>query len=317
MFLILSILAGFMVALMIQLNGILQESAGALSALLSIHLSGLAASVFLVLVIRNLSVKVFNSKGISHPRGNKVKENPVKKTPWYYLFAGMIGTAIVFLGNVSFLKGGILVSLSGFLAGQTLAATITESFYSKEREKTPLIQRLLTPVFLIPGSLIIGLKENISLIWVLISWLPGFLLMIQQNMNAGNTIRWGLPKTVLFNFISALGLIIPLYFLSSAGKSFVDSGIFLLKSLDNLPWYIFSGGGLIGVVTTGLIALLLLEAPALMVTMGIYTGELAGGIILDLYGGNPLAPEKILAVLLLAAGLSTGKISMGQRKIEF
>jgi len=78
--------------------------------------------------------------------------------------------------------------------------------------------------------------------------------------------------TVIFNYISALILIIPLFLISVRGQGLEHAASLTLISIENLPWYVISGGGLIGVFTTGVIAILLLKAPALMVIMGIYAG---------------------------------------------
>ncbi len=289
MFLALSIFTGFLVALMIQFNGLLQDAVGGINSLLFIHLAGLAGTCLLFPFIRK-----------------KLKGDPAEKTPLYYLTAGMIGSAIVFLASVSYLKGGILLSLSGSLAGQTLAASIIESFYPPERERSSLFQRIISPALLIPGSILIGIKAGAATFWIMLAWMPGILLMFQQSMNAGNTRRWGTPKTVVFNYVSALILIIPLFLLQQPAARQVFSGGF------QLPLYVVIGGGLIGVFTTGIIAILLLKAPALMVILGIYVGELAGGIILDLWGGNPIAVEKLIGIALIVFGLGAGKI--GPRK---
>ncbi|MBI9104206.1 MAG: DMT family transporter [Spirochaetales bacterium] len=309
MFLFLSIFSGVMVALMIQFNGILQNATGGVAALLSIHISGLVGILFLSLLLKILPVKGFRNQiqAGGATSGKYSLEDLKKKAPWYYLTAGMLGTAIVFLASVSYLKGGILVSLSGSLAGQTLAASITESLYSKKRRKSPLLQRIMAPALLIPGSILIGFKEEVALLWIIVSWTPGIILMVQQSMNAGNSLRWGTPRTVLFNYISALSLIIPIFLILGGTEA---------KGVSGLPWYIISGGGLIGVFTTGTIAFLLLKAPALMVILGIYTGELSGGIILDLYNGNPIAIEKIIGILLIAAGLASGKIYIKKKKVD-
>ncbi|MBI9108783.1 MAG: DMT family transporter [Spirochaetales bacterium] len=286
MFLILSIFTGAMVALMIQLNGVLQEAAGAVNALLFIHLAGMTASAILFMVFRN-----------------KLKGEPGAKTPLYYLTAGMVGTAIVFLASLSFQKGGILLSLSGSLAGQTLAASIIESFYPPGRQRSSIIQRILSPALLIPGSILIGLKAGAEPVWIILAWLPGILLMFQQSMNAGNTRRWGTPRTVVFNYISALIIILPMFFLQQPAARELTGVV------SELPLIVIVGGGLIGVFTTGVIALLLLKAPALMVILGIYAGELAGGMLIDLYGGSPVAFEKIIGMVLIALGLGAGKLS--------
>ena len=295
MILALSVFTGFLVALMIQFNGILQSATGGYVALLSIHLSGLAATMVLFPFFRK-----------------RFAGDKSQRAPWYCLGAGAVGTLIVYIPSLIFAKGGILLSLSGALAGQTLAASIAESFYSTGRERSPLIQRILSPALLLPGSIIIGLKVGASLIWIMLSWTPGIILMVQQSMNARNTAYYGTPKTVLFNYITALIIIIPLFFINSAAWAGKTSAV-----LSELPWYIIAGGGFIGVFTTGVIAIMLLKAPALLVILGIYTGELAGGIMLDLLNGNPVAIEKMIGIALIIAGLGAGKINInGFKKLK-
>ncbi|MDC7225453.1 MAG: DMT family transporter [Spirochaetales bacterium] len=294
MFLILSIIAGFLISLMIQFNGVLQNAAGGTLALLVIHISGLAGTLVFMLAERG-----------------RLAGDSDKRPPVYFLAAGMLGALLVYFASVTFVKGGILFSLSGSLAGQTLAASIAESFYSEGRERSPLFQRILSPALLIPASAIIGLKAGASILWILFSWTPGIILMVQQSMNASNSSYYGTAKTVLFNYVSALIVIIPMFFARIGVPSF-DGGLIAgaMNIITNLPWYVVSGGGLIGVFTTGVIAFMLCRAPALLVVLGIFSGELAGGIILDLYNGNPVAVEKLIGILLIALGLAAGKLKL-------
>ena len=293
MIIALSVFTGFMVSLMIQLNGILQTAAGAINALLVIHLSGLSgALIFLLFFLRRFP-------------GDKSQ-----KTPVYCLGAGAVGTAIVFLASVTFIKGGILLSLSGSLAGQTLSASVAEQFYGGRRQRSPLVQRILSPLLMIAGSVIIGFKAGVSIWWIIISWSPGIILMLQQSMNAANTLRYGTPFTVLFNYLSALVVIIPLFIIKNlAGPAgLMDAWQGMTAAAAPLSLSVIIGGGLIGVFTTGAIAFMLLKAPALLVILGIYAGELAGGIILDVLYGNTIAVEKIIGLLLIASGLAAGRL---------
>ncbi len=294
MILALSIFTGMLVAVMIQLNGILQATAGSLNSLMLIHIFGLGASGLLFVIFRRRML------------GDK--SQPV---PRVFLGAGAIGTIIVFLASVSFGKGGILLSLSGSLAGQTLVASVIEGFYRGGRKRSPVFQRILSPALLLPGSVIIGLKVGASPLWIMISWIPGIFLMIQQSMNARNTAHYGTPLTVVFNYLSALVVIIPMAVFISGSFHIGKSG-FVLTVLSELqlPWYVIAGGGLIGVFTTGSIAFMLLKSPALPVILGIYSGELSAGILLDLYNGNAVAVEKIIGIILIAAGLAAGKIRL-------
>ncbi len=291
MFFVLSVFTGLMVALMTQLNGVLQIALGGKAALLSIHLCGLAGALVFWFLARR-----------------KMTGDPAQKVPPVYLAAGMLGTLLVYLVNVVFEKGGILLSLSGNLAGQTLAAALAESLYSKDRESSPLLQRFLSPALLIPGSVIIGLRSGVGPLWILFSWTPGIILMIQQLMNARNTARYGTPRTVVFNYVSALTLMIPLFLAASrlGGTPILGAGGW--ENLKELPWYVIAGGGLIGVFSTGMIAYLLLKSPALPVTLGIYAGELAGGLFLDLYWGKGFEGTKLLGILLISLGLALGKV---------
>ena len=297
MFFVLSLVTGFLVAFMIQLNGVLQDVVGGSAALLSIHLCGLTGSVLFFLAARR-----------------RLQGDPVKKSPVIFLAAGMLGTLVVYLASVIFSKGGVLLSLSGSLAGQTLAASIAEGFYSDDRERSSLLQRFLSPGLLIPGSILIGLKAGVGPLWILISWVPGIVLMIQQSMNARNTAHHGTPKTIVFNYVSALIIIIPLFFLTSGFGSDPGKMSGLLADINDLPWYVIAGGGLIGVFTTGMIAFLLLNAPALLVVLGIYAGELVGGIILDAVSGREFEIAKLIGIALIAAGLGAGRIGKGKLK---
>ena len=88
MFLIISIITGFLVALMIQVNGVLQDSIGGVNSLLSIHLAGIAGALLMFMVLRK-----------------KMKGSSDAGTPIYYLCAGMVGILIVYFSSVLFSEG--------------------------------------------------------------------------------------------------------------------------------------------------------------------------------------------------------------------
>ena len=222
----------------------------------------------------------------------------------------MIGICVVFIVSLAFARGGILLSLSGSLAGQTLSASVIDTFFRKKEERNSLLQRIISPGLLLPGSFIIGIKCGVPIPWILLSWVPGILLMIQQKINSQNTIRWGTPVTVLFNYISALVIIIPLFVITGIPEALQEAGTSLSGLNDLLPWYYWIVGGFIGVFSTAITALLLVKAPALVVILGIFSGELTGGILLDIYNGNPVVMEKVIGLVLIAAGLLSGKINL-------
>ncbi|MDC7124924.1 MAG: DMT family transporter [Spirochaetales bacterium] len=299
MFIVLSVLSGFLVTIMINFNGLLQTAVGGTTALLCIHVCGLLGALLFFLIT-----------------GRRLKGESSRKPAFYCLLAGTIGATATFFQSISFQKGGILLSLSGSLAGQILAASVTESFYKGDRQKSPIFQRVIAPALLIPGSFIIGHKAGASFFWIILSWLPGIILMVQQTMNSKNTAYYGTPKTIIFNFTSALILITPLFLFSSGSDLISEHIVNKWTTLSTLPWYVVAGGGLIGVFSTGFIAFLLLKAPALVVSLGIYSGELFSGVLLDLFTGHSIAIEKIIGILLIVAGLGAGKINFKKEAIK-
>lgn len=381
MYVSLALVSGGLVALMILVNGNLQAAVGPLPALIFIHGSGLVTSAIYVLValrgasgrgrrpgsgeapaaLPAVSAAIPAAIGPDSGAADRV-ERPGKgalsgataagaasprserpAAPLWFAGAGILGIGVVFLNNLIFAKGGVLLALGGTLAGQTLLAHLLEGTRWFDRRRSPLLQRVLSLGLVLPGAAIIGLRSGVGVGWVALSWLPGAILMVQSMMNARNALRWGQPRMVLFNYSSALLVLIPLFafaggalsaaggIFSAPGSSFAPGALtapgaagrlvpsgggwsVVLHAVETLPSHRIVGGGIIGVIVVGTTAFLFNRASALKVVLALYTGQILIGILLDSLSGLPLQPDKVAGVLMVLVGLGAGEVHHLRRR---
>lgn len=295
MYTLLAILTGGFVALMIQVNGNLQIQSSAVAALLVIHLSGLATSTVYLALVTGL-----RHTGTSAPRNTH-------SMPAWFVIAGALGAGVVFLTNAVFVRGGVLLTLSGTLAGQTLSAHLLEGTRWFDGRRSSRLQRVLSLALILPGTVLIGLRSGAGLIWIPISWVPGLILMIQSMMNSRNALRYGQPQMAVLNYVSALVILVPLA--AAFGLLNSTTGNRLLS----LPISLLAGGGVLGVLVVAISAYLFNRASALKVVLGLYAGQISIGVVLDLLSGMPIRAEKVAGVLLVVMGLAAEQLNRFRR----
>ncbi len=291
MYTILAILTGGFVALMIQVNGNLQIHSSVIASLLVIHLSGLVTSAgYLLLAFRFRSAPASDAEnaGGTGNAGNM---------PFWFVIAGALGAGVVFLTNAVFVRGGVLLTLSGTLAGQTLAAHLLEGTRWFEGRRSSRIQRVVALALILPGTVLIGLRSGAGPIWIAVSWIPGLILMVQSMMNSRNALRFGQPQMVVLNYVSALVVLVPL----AAAFGLLNGAT--ATRLLSLPPALLAGGGFLGVLVVATSAYLFNRASALKVVLGLYAGQIAVGVVLDLASGMPLRAEKVVGIFLVVLGL--------------
>lgn len=104
-----AVIIGFLIAIMVTINGALSKGIGDYEAVLIIHIVGLIA-VSLVLILRKGKLKF--------------KE----KLPMYLFSAGAIGVFVVLFNNITFNKLGASITLSLGLFGQLIMSGIIDHF---------------------------------------------------------------------------------------------------------------------------------------------------------------------------------------------
>lgn len=104
-----SLLAGLLLAIIIQMNAALGKEIGVLESAFIVHLVGSILSVIII--------------------SNGIYDNVIKKirtTPKHLFMGGVLGIFIVVAGNVTVPTLGILVALSLFICFDLLSSTIVD-----------------------------------------------------------------------------------------------------------------------------------------------------------------------------------------------
>lgn len=109
MYYLISVLTGFLTAVMITINGRLTGGYGAYTASVLIHLVGLCAITLLLTVRRQW-------KGVS------------SQVPLYYYLGGFLGVGTTLFNNLAFGVIGVTAILALGLLGQSITAIVIDQF---------------------------------------------------------------------------------------------------------------------------------------------------------------------------------------------
>lgn len=283
----LTILTGLCISVMIFFNGTLDGYIGTVPSMIIIHLTGLLLSIF-------ISLK------------KSIPSSDYKTSRWN-LLAGLLGLGVLPLMNAIFSIGGVVLSLIGTLAGQIIMAFIIELYSIKSFKALKL--KFVSIILVVFGAGYIGISNNISFLWIIISWIPGMLLFIQSLMNSKNIKTYGLNKTVLFHYGTALIVLIPLYLIKNS-FNYQD-----LSQLITVPGIFLFGGGLLSIFAISMGSYLLLKVKPITYVLVIYLGQIIGAMSIDSFLGLTMSTDKIIGLFLIVNGLIIGEVKFRQRVI--
>lgn len=282
---ILALITGICISAMIFLNGSLESYIGNYPSLLFIHMSG-----FILISLMFL-----------HKKEPKIRE---RRSRWY-LLAGVMGIAVVTLNNKVFSMGGVLLALSGTLTGQVIMALIMEIIKNKRTQTTLPLGKIISLFLVIPGAVIIGARSGLPYYWIILSWIPGIMVMLQSFMNSQNILSLGFRKTLIVHYGSTLViLLLMLSFMPSVSAAFVK----VFSGDVPIPFVI--GGGSVAIFVVSIGSYLLLKLKPISYVLLLYSGQLSGAILIDYTQGLPISIEKTVAMILIILGLFIGEIKL-------
>lgn len=133
--------------------------------------------------------------------------------------------------------------------------------------------------------------------YYLLALIAGALVITCISVNGRLAKEVGLVQGGITNF--AVGLIAAfIYYLIANGFSF--TGFFDVES--SIPVYYFLGGA-IGSCIMLLNSLIINKLPAVYVTILIFLGQLATGMVIDYFVGNPVSIGSIIGGVIIVIGL--------------
>lgn len=133
--------------------------------------------------------------------------------------------------------------------------------------------------------------------YIIIAILSGVTIVISRIVNSKLSEKIGLFESTFYNFLT--GLIFSVIILIFSKEILNFSSL----STVSIPLYAYIGG-LIGVFSITLSNYTAPKISVFYMTLLIFIGQIATGIIIDYFALNELSPGKIIGSLLVAIGLS-------------
>lgn len=245
----LSLLAGAVIALMLVLNGRMNQEVSQGLSLVIIHLTGLIAVILYMIVKR---------------------EKPVKtRLPFTWYAGGFISIATTIFNISAFGHISVSAIMALALLGESLSGALADhvGFLG-----VPVcrfrIEKLLGVLFILIGAAV--MLENFVLVPVIISFLAGGTVLLSRLVNARLAREAGLSTSTLINYLAGtLG-------------SFV---VFFLQGLPEkvsftLPFYNYLGGA-IGALVVIISTFVVGRIATFYITLFMFIGQVFFGVFLD------------------------------------
>lgn len=297
MYQFITLLIGFMIAIMIVLNGKLSDFYGIYIATLTIHMVGsLFASIMLKIKKKKLSIK-----------GIKV---------WLFL-GGAIGVFTTIFNNFSFGKISMTAIIALGLLGQTVTALVIDSLGLLGMKKYKLkSSNVISLVFAAIGFVImIRNSDTSALVAIVFSLLAGVTVVVARTVNARLAKHTGDLESSYINHL--VGLFASFLALICFGRN--EISMLHLNEFLNPLYYM---GGILGVLVVLLFNIVVPKIPSVQITLLTFSAQVFTGIILDLCMQVGYEKEMIVGSLWIAIGVGISKllevyeIKRGSKQVE-
>ncbi len=294
---VLAVLAGALLAVQSRLNGALGTSLGdPVAAALAAVVVGVAAVA---------AVNLLSATG-RHGLRRLVRHLRSGRVSWWFLLAGLLGAVFVFSQTLTADTLGVSVLLLAVVVGQSLGGLAVDRWGIGPGGVRSVTGRRVLGTALVVAAVLLAVSPRLApaaggvTALVLLPLLAGTLMPLQTAMNGRIGAAAGTPVTpVLTNFLAAavgLGAATAVHRAVAAPPPWTWAGP---------PW--LWAGGLLGAVAVGASAVLARSIGVLQTSLGLVTGMLMGGLVVDLLVPAPgavVAPLTVAGTVLTLAGLA-------------
>lgn len=280
MYYLIVLFTGFLIAIMVVLNGGLAAQYGVFGAAVIIHVVG---SVFAYAAMKASKRKLGLHRGIS----------------WWLYLGGLVGVATTLFNNLAFGKISLTSIIALSLFGQTVTSLLIDSAGLFGMKKYNFNKSSwLGLAFAIAGmAVMIDNVSGIALLAVVLSFCSGITIVISRTINAGLSHKIGALQGSLMNHLVGLPFsVIALFVLGS--RDTIWQGI-------NFPaggWWIYLGG-IFGVLIVVLSNLTVAKIQSFYLTLLLFIGQIFTGIILDLLMKKGYSPATFYGGMLVSFGM--------------
>ena len=278
---------GVLITMMNGVNSRLSSVVGALTAALTIHVTGI------VIIHGVLAARTVYGRAAGKPLGK------ASRLPWYLYLGGVVGVGTVFSCNYAYtvLDASLAVALG--LIGQTVFSIIADATGFLGRERRPVSARRLPGMALaVIGAVVIARNWRSDGAAMLIALGSGLCTGLNALLNAEHGRRNGTLRSARWNYISGLSVTLVIVAATrpdwrSAAASVADAGPFLA-----------AGGASLGVMVVMSMNLVFARLPAFRATLLLFSGQALSGVVMDAAVSGAFDPRKLVGTVVVVAGLA-------------
>jgi transporter family-2 protein len=284
MYYLLALLTGALITVMVALNGQLTDTHGLYSASVIIHVVGLAAVSFLLLIKRE---SPFTKSGGPIPR--------------YLYLGGAVGVITVLLTNSAFGNISVSAILALGLFGQSLMGIAVDQYGLFGMGKHPFDRFKLAGLSLMLlgiGAMVSDYGANgLAVAAAVAAFASGASIVTSRVFNARLAAHIGTRRGVFVCHVVGLAVALPLLMLAG-GR---EAGIYFSLAVSPL-WYIYIGGTL-GVAVIMMDNITAVRIPAFYLSLFLFMGQVSSGLVADWLLDGYANPRNMAGGALVALGL--------------
>lgn len=292
MIFVLAPLVGALITLMNSLNSRLVGRVGSLASVLTVHLVGLAALA--MIVVGRAASRALSGRGpVAGRRGSA-------KLPAYAYLGGVVGVVTVFASAYGYGALGASLAVALGLVGQTVFSLIVDATGAFGRQRRPFAPRRLPGIAAIAaGALCMAGNWRADLPAILAALLAGVSVGTSSVLNSRLGRERGLLRATGTNYLT--GLSTTLIILAFAAPDLAAVRAAAASVLEAGP-LLAMGGGLMGVISVGVMSFLFARLPAFTASILVFAGQSLCGLALDAASGI-VNTGKIAGTFFVALGL--------------
>ncbi len=284
MFYLFAIIAGIIIAVMVQFNGSLTSFYGLYTATFITHLFGLLTSIVITLIKKE---KLFR----------------FKKLPFFLYLGGCVGFLTTIFNNLAFGKISISAILALSLFGQAITSLFLDRFGwfgMPKRKFRPFKIIGLLIVFIGISAMLYPFEFDASMIIsIIISLLSGVTVNVSRAMNVTLSDKTSLSNSTTMNYLTGfiVSLICLLIFGIQNHEMIFTNGITFTSDV-----WIYAGG-ILGAFVIVLTNMTFNKIDSLYATLLLFVGQVFTGIFIDLVLEQTFSLYLTIGAVLTLLGL--------------
>ncbi|MDD2648454.1 MAG: DMT family transporter [Eubacteriales bacterium] len=279
MYYFLSLLTGFLIAIMVVINGRLAEVCGSMGSTVTVHFVGLALLS---------AVCLFGKK----------KFKLTKKPIWMFL-GGVMGVLTTLFNNLSFGRISMTSIMALGLFGQAVTSLLIDSFGLMGMKKHPIRVSSLCGIAFSAIGIIIMLDDSIgsALVAVMVSIFAGVTVVLSRTVNSRLSRQTGEIQSALVNY--AVGLITAII----ASAFFAGNELSLIFTNISPDWWVYIGGAM-GAAIVLLYNIVVPRVSSFQLSLLTFVAQVFTGIVIDIVLGSEYSTKTFIGGIVVAAGVA-------------